>query len=154
MTCFLQAVFYAGCINMKRTKRSHCPIAFALDIFGDKWSLLVLRDLLFKGKSHYSEFLDAEEGVSTNILSERLARLECESLIAKARDQTNRRQFIYRPTPKGLDLLPAILEISLWSAKYDPRTAAPPAEMKRIREKREDVIREVKSRFSGSPNKS
>ena len=139
---------------MKRTKRSHCPIAFALDIFGDKWSLLVLRDLLFKGKSHYSEFLDAEEGVSTNILSERLTRLECEGLIAKTRDQTNRRQFIYSPTPKGLDLLPAILEISLWSAEYDPSTAAPPGEMKRIREKREDVIREVKSRFTSSPSKS
>jgi len=61
MTSFLQAVFYAGGTDMKRTWRSHCPIAFALDIIGDKWSLLVLRDLFFKGKSRYSQFLEAEE---------------------------------------------------------------------------------------------
>jgi DNA-binding HxlR family transcriptional regulator len=139
---------------MKRTRRSHCPIAFALDIFGDKWSLLVLRDLLFKSKSRYSEFLAAEEGISTNILSERLARLECEGLITKARDKTNRRQFVYTPTLKGLDLLPAILEISLWSAKYDPKTAAPPAVIKRIREEREDFMREVKSQFAKPLNRS
>src|SRR6266536_437853 len=107
---------------MSRPKRSHCPIAFALDIFGDKWSLLVLRDLLFKDKRRYGEFLAADEGISTNILSERLARLEAEGLISKSRDKTNRRQFIYAPTQKGLDLLPAILEISLWSAKNDPKT--------------------------------
>lgn len=139
---------------MKRSKRSHCPIAFALDIFGDKWSLLVLRDLLFKGKTRYSEFLAAEEEISTNILSERLARLECEGLITKSRDTTNRRQFIYAPTPKGLDLLPAILEISLWSAKHDPKTAAPPALMRRIQENREDFIREIRSRFTKSSKES
>jgi len=77
-------------------------------------------------------------------------RLECKGLITKARDKTNRRQFIYTPTPKGLDLLPAMLEISLWSAKYDPKTAAPPALMKRIREEREDFIREVKNHFNKS----
>jgi DNA-binding HxlR family transcriptional regulator len=131
--------------------RSHCPIAFALDIFGDKWSLLLLRDLLFKEKRHYSELLAAEEGISTNILSERLARLEAEGLISKSRDQTNQRQFIYSPTPKGLDLLPAILEISLWSAKYDPKTAAPPAVMRRIRADRDGFIRELTARFA-NPN--
>ncbi len=133
---------------MKRTQRSHCPIAFALDIIGDKWSLLVLRDLLFKGRTRYSEFIEAEEGISTNILSERLARLEREGLITKARDKTNRRQFIYTPTPKGLDLLPAILEISLWSAKYDPKTAAPPEVMRRIRADREGFVREIRGQFS------
>ncbi len=135
---------------MKRSKRSHCPIAFALDIFGDKWSLLLLRDLLFKNKRHYSELLAAEEGISTNILSERLARLEAEGLIAKSRDKTNRRQFIYSPTQKGLDLLPALLEISLWSAKYDPKTAAPPALMRRIRADRDGFIRELEASLTKS----
>lgn len=114
----------------------------------------MLRDLLFKGKTRYSEFLAAEEEISTNILSERLARLECEGLITKSRDTTNRRQFIYAPTPKGLDLLPAILEISLWSAKHDPKTAAPPALMRRIQENREDFIREIRSRFTKSSKES
>ena len=136
---------------MKKPKRSHCPIAFALDIFGDTWSLLVLRDLFFKGKKRYSEFLAAEEGIATNVLSERLARLEAEGLITKSRDKENRRQYIYAPTPKGLDLLPAILEICCWSAKYDSKTAAPPALMRRIREDREGFIREVMKQFS-NPN--
>jgi DNA-binding HxlR family transcriptional regulator len=128
---------------MSRSKRSHCPIAFALDTFGDTWSLLLLRDLLLKDRRRYGEFLAAEEGISTNILSERLTRLEREGLITKARDKTNRRQFIYAPTQKGMDLLPALLEISLWSAKYDPKTAAPPSVMRRIRADRDGFIREL-----------
>ncbi len=135
---------------MKCLKRSHCPIAFALDIFGDRWSLLVLRDLLFKGKRRYSEFMASEERISTNILSERLERLEGEGLITKSRDKTNRRQFIYAPTQKSFDLLPAILELSCWSAKYDPKTAAPPALMRRIRNDREGFIREITARFTKS----
>lgn len=139
---------------MSRSKRSHCPIAFALDIFGDKWSLLVLRDLLFKDKRRYGEFLAAEEGISTNILSERLARLEAEGLITKAQDEENRRQYIYAPTQKGLDLLPAILEISCWSAKYDPKTAAPPSVMRRIRADRDGFIRELATRFTNPTSKT
>lgn len=135
---------------MSRPKRSHCPVAFALDIFGDKWSLLLLRDLLFNSKRRFVEFLASEEGISTNILSERLVRLEAEGLISKSRDRTNRRQFIYSPTQKGLDLLPAILELSLWSAKYDPKTAAPPAVMRRIRADREGFIRELTAPFGNS----
>lgn len=152
--CFLQVVSYTGGTDMSRSKRSHCPIAFALDIFGDKWSLLLLRDLLFKDKRRFVEFLAAEEAISTNILSERLARLEAEGLVTKSRDQTNQRQFIYSPTPKGLDLLPAILEIILWSAKHDPKTAAPPAVMRRIRADRDGFIRELASRFSKTNTKS
>jgi DNA-binding HxlR family transcriptional regulator len=135
---------------MKSLKRSHCPIAFALDIFGDRWSLLVVRDLLFKGKRRYSEFLASEEAVSTNILSERLVRLEREGLITKSRDATNRRQFIYAPTRKCLDLLPAILELSCWSAKYDPQTAAPPALMRRIRNDGDGFIKEIIAQFPKS----
>jgi DNA-binding HxlR family transcriptional regulator len=136
--------------DMKSLKRTHCPITFALDIFGDRWSLLVLRDLLFKGKRHYNEFLESEEGISTNILSERLTRLGAEGLITKSRDETNRRQFIYAPTQKSFDLLPAILEISCWSAKYDPKTAAPPELMRRIRRDRAGFIHEIVARISKS----
>jgi DNA-binding HxlR family transcriptional regulator len=142
-------MFYDGRADMSRLKRSHCPIAFALDIFGDKWSLLVLRDLLLKGKRRYGELLASEEAIATNILSERLSRLEAEGLITKSRDKTNRRQFIYSPTQKGLDLLPALLEISLWSANYDPQTAAPPSVMRRIRTDRDGFIRELKANLAG-----
>jgi len=133
---------------MSPSKRSHCLISFALDIFGDKWSLLVLRDLLFKDKQRFGELLAAEERISTNILAERLAQLEAEGLITKSRDKTNRRQYVYAPTPKALDLLPALLEISIWSAKYDPKTAAPPALMRRNRADRNGFIRELVARLT------
>jgi len=132
---------------MAQLPRSHCPIAFALDTFGDKWSLLVLRDLLFMGKRHYHEFLASEEGISTNILADRLRRLDAAGLIAKVRDQKNRRQYVYRPTQKGLDLLPIILEIVHWSAKYDSQTAAPPSFIRRLRNDREGLIREIAAKF-------
>lgn len=132
---------------MKRPCRSHCPIAIALDVFGDKWSLLVLRDLLFMGKRRYNEFLASEEGISTNILAERLRRLEAEGLVTKARDGSNRRQFVYAPTRKSLDLLPVLLEIIRWSAKYDPETAAPPAFTRRLRTDREGLMRDIVNRF-------
>jgi len=132
---------------MKRPCRSHCPIAFALDTFGDKWSLLVLRDLLFMGKRHYHEFLASEEGISTNILADRLKRLEADGLIVKVRDQKNRRQYVYRPTQKGLDLLPITLEIIRWSAKHDSQTAAPPSFIRRLRRDREGLISEITAKF-------
>lgn len=105
---------------MKGKCRSHCPIAFALEIFGDRWTLLVLRDLLFKGKKRYKEFLASEEEIATNVLAERLRRLEREGLVTRLRPPGGGRQFVYRPTAKALDLLPVLLEISVWSAKYDP----------------------------------
>lgn len=137
---------------MKRSRRSRCPIAFALDIFGDKWSLLLLRDLLFKGKRHFRELLAAEEGIATNILAERLARLEAEGLIAKVPDPENGRQYIYSPAPKGLDLIPALLEIILWSARHDAQTAAPPAVIRRIRDDRNGFIGEVVANFKAPLN--
>ena len=112
--------------GVQRPRRSHCPIAYALDLFGDKWSLLVLRDLLLMGKRRYNEFLASEEGISTNILAERLRRLEAAELVKKSLVGNNRRQCVYTPTRKALDLLPVLREIIRWSARHDPRTAAPP----------------------------
>lgn len=132
---------------MKRPCRSHCPIAFALDLFGDKWSLLVLRDLLFMGKRRYNEFLASEERISTNILAERLRRLEAEGLVTKSHDRRDHRQVAYVPTRKSLDLLPILLEIIRWSAKHDPKTAAPPAFIRRLRKDREGLIRDIVNRF-------
>ncbi len=132
---------------MSRPCRSHCPIAYALDLFGDKWSLLVLRDLLFRGKRRYNEFLASEEKISTNILAERLRRLEAKGLVTKSRDLGNRRQYVYAPTRKGLDVLPLMLEIIRWSATHDPQTAAPPAFIRRLRNNREGLMRNIVNRF-------
>ena len=125
----------------------NCPIFFSLEIFGDKWSLLILRDILLLDKCHYNNFLDSEEGISTNILADRLKKLEREDIISKKIDPDNKKQFIYSPTKKCLDLLPIILEIALWGAKYDPDTKAPPKEIAKIRKNRKEYIQNIRGKF-------
>lgn len=100
--------------------RSSCPISFSLDVLGDKWTLLILRDLVFAGKATYSEFLQSEEKVATNILANRLAALESQGFISKQVAADKKSKFTYRLTDKGLDLLPLLIEITLWGAKYSP----------------------------------
>jgi DNA-binding HxlR family transcriptional regulator len=106
-------------------RRSDCPISCALDLFGDKWSLLVIRDVLLRGKSRYREFLASEEGIATNILADRLARLEAAGLIQRTSDDPHTGKQEYHPTTKGKDLIPLLLEIMAWSAKHDPQAAVP-----------------------------
>lgn len=100
--------------------RSTCPISFSLDALGDKWTLLILRDLVFAGKSTYGEFLQSAEKMATNILADRLATLELQGFVSKQVAADKKSKFTYRLTEKGLDLLPLLLEITLWGAKYSP----------------------------------
>lgn len=108
-----------------KCRGSGCPFVFAGDIFGDRWSLLVIRDMLFFGKRRFSDLAASDEQIATNILTDRLKKLEAAGLIRRRRDPGNRRQVIYRLTDKGKDLLPAMLEIVRWSAKHDPETGVP-----------------------------
>ncbi|MEP2988556.1 MAG: helix-turn-helix domain-containing protein [Parasphingorhabdus sp.] len=105
--------------------RSNCPINFVLETFGDKWTLLIVRDLMFKDKRTYGDFLESEEKISTNILADRLKRLEEHGIIAKSVSPQNQSSFIYSFTEKGLELLPIMLEITAWSAKHDTTTNTP-----------------------------
>ncbi len=131
---------------MKRTdRRSDCPINFALETFGDAWSLLVLRDLMFTDRRTYSAFLDAEEAIATNILAARLQQLQEHGLI---RRRGAGRGGAYALTEKALDLLPAMLELIAWSAKYDRRTAAPPSFVARIRSDRDGLVGELREALS------
>lgn len=132
---------------MKHSRRSDCPISFALDLFGDKWTLLILRDLIFKDKSYYQDFIDAGEGISTNILAERLERLKNEGLIQSTPDKENARKIIYSPTSKALDLIPTLLEIIEWSAKYDSKTGAPQEFLKMLKKDRKALARQIRSKF-------
>jgi DNA-binding HxlR family transcriptional regulator len=109
-----------------RKKRSHCPINFGLEIFGDRWTLLILRDLLLRGRRHFQELLSAEEGIASNILTERLKRLEQLGLISRRSNPDDRRRYVYAPTDKGQTLVPVLLEIAAWGATHDPDTGAPP----------------------------
>lgn len=104
-----------------RKYRSECPMNFALETFGDSWSLLIARDIAFWGKRTFGEFLRSKEGIATNILSARLARLEKEGILTKTRHATDKRKDIYSLTEKGLDLVPIMLELGAWSSMYDPR---------------------------------
>lgn len=110
---------------MKRTgRRSDCPINFALQTFGDAWSLLVIRDLMFTERTTYTDFLNAEERAATNVLAARLRQLQAAGVVRK---RGKGRGAPYALTAKGLDLLPVMLELISWSARYDRRTAAPRA---------------------------
>src|SRR3989344_8470546 len=131
-------------MRKKPQRRSDCPISFALDTFGDKWSLLILRDLLFSGKSSYGEFLNSEEGIATNILADRLQILEHAGIITKAQDPTVKTKIIYSLTEKGIDLLPKLIEIILWSAKYDPKTATPRRLVTQGRKDREKLMKQIR----------
>jgi DNA-binding HxlR family transcriptional regulator len=108
----------------KKDVRSHCSVNYGLEIFGDKWSLLIVRDIVFAGKKTYGEFLKSEEGIATNILASRLAFLEEQGILSKAPSSADRRKDLYTLTEKGLDLIPILLDIIIWSAKHDPKSNA------------------------------
>lgn len=135
-------------IVKKVKRRSDCPINFALEIFGDKWTLLVVRDLMFRDKMNYGDFLQSEEKIATNILADRLETLECAGIVKKSPDQKNKTKYIYSLTDKGLDLAPVLLEIVLWSAKYDPKTAAPKEFVAEARNHRERLIKRVRANIA------
>jgi DNA-binding HxlR family transcriptional regulator len=122
--------------------KSHCPINFALEIFGDKWTLLIIRDLLFYGKKYYGDFINSEEGISTSILADRLNLLEREGFVQKQDDEEHGSKYVYQPTQKAIDLMPMLLEMILWSAKYDPDTAAPKEFIARLKRNKTGVINE------------
>lgn len=107
-----------------KTKRSDCPISIALETLGDAWSLLIVRDLMFKGRKTFKEFLEAEEGIASNVLTDRLQRLEASGLISRRADPDDARRNVYRLTDIGINLAPMLLETVLWSARHF-ETAAP-----------------------------
>ena len=131
------------CAGKKR--RSKCPVTFALDRIGDKWSLLIVRDLMFRGKETYGDFLNSGDGIATNVLADRLKCLETEGIIEKTRDLENRRRYLYRLTGKGLDLAPVLLEMIRWSARYDADTGTPKAFLERLENDMDGLIAEVRS---------
>ena len=98
--------------------RSHCPTNYGLEHFGDKWSLLIVRDLMFKGKRHYNEFFESDERVSTSVLGDRLKSLEERGIISRSKDDIKKSRIKYSLTKKGIALLPLMVEIIVWSGEY------------------------------------
>jgi DNA-binding HxlR family transcriptional regulator len=130
---------------MKHTyqKRSDCPINFALEVFGDPWSLLIIRDIVYFGKKTYGEFLGSEEGMATNILASRLAHLEQQGILVKQLSEQDRRKEEYALTEKGLDLIPVLVDMANWSAEHDPQTAAPATWIALMKADREKMIQRI-----------
>lgn len=142
---------------MKRTdSKSHCPVNFALETFGDAWSLLIVRDIVFWGKRTYGEFLSSGEGIATNVLAARLAHLEQKGILSKGAHETDKRKEVYSLTEKGLGLIPILLEMSGWSSEHDPQTTAPKQFVAAVYADREkmfklvqDTVRQGGSLFGG-----
>ena len=127
--------------------RSGCPISLSLEIFGDRWSLLIVRDIMFKGRSTFRDFADGGEGIATNVLADRLVRLETAGLIDRQQDPRDGRRVTYRLTPKGWDLAPMIVELVIWAARHED-TEAPPATIRQMRANRARFIAELKKQRS------
>lgn len=133
---------------MKLKKRkSDCPIHFGLELFGDKWTLLIIRDLMFKGKHYFGDFVNSEEKIATNLLTDRLTLLEQEGVIAKFKDENHKQKIIYKLTPKGIDLMPVLVEIIMWSAKYVKHSAVEKEFVKSYNKNREALLLQITSRL-------
>ena len=133
-------------------RRSACPVEFALDVFGDRWTLLIIRDMLFMGKRHFREFRESAEGIAANILSDRLKRLVAHGILEGREDPRNRRQIVYSLTAKGRDLVPTILEMIRWGAKYDVNSVFPLEMLERIESDRDQYGAELLARLDTSTN--
>jgi DNA-binding HxlR family transcriptional regulator len=127
------------------TLRSQCPISLALDVIGDRWSLLIVRDLMFAGKRHYRELLRSDEGISSNILAERLARLVDAGILSRTGDPTHKQKAIYSLTPMGIDLLPTVAQLGIWGRKYLPVTAETGAQAEHLEKGGPSLLRKLQA---------
>jgi DNA-binding HxlR family transcriptional regulator len=122
-------------------KRSDCPISCSLDIWGDKWSLLIIRDLMAAKECTYGDFLKSTEHIATNILAARLLSLEENGLIEKLDHPDSKAKVLYRLTRKGIDLLPIMIEINLWAEKYFSLPEENKAMLKEVKKDRAGFIK-------------
>jgi len=127
------------------SRRSDCPIARALDFVGDKWTLVVLRDIIMARRRYFQELLAGNEAIASNILASRLKQLEAAGMITRRRDPAQARRVIYEPTGKALDLLPVMIELIRWGMKHDPSATAPAHLMRRLAEDRDGFIADMRA---------
>ncbi len=126
-------------------KRSECPISCSLDVWGDKWSLLIIRDLMFSKQCTYGDFLKSDEKIATNILAARLLMLEENGIISKLNHPDSKAKVLYKLTLKGIDLLPLMIEINLWADKYSKLPEGRKAILEEIKKDKEGFIKNQKS---------
>lgn len=129
----------------KHILRSDCPINFLLETLGDKWTLLIIRDLVFEGKKFYKDFLSSKEGIATNILSKRLKSLEDSGIIQSSVYEKQRTMKVYSLSDKGTDLIPVMLEILVWSASHGQNLKVSQEFTEKIKSDRNKILEAVKS---------
>jgi len=108
---------------MREDSRSTCPISLSLEVFGDRWSLLIIRDIVFAGKRHFREFLASDEHVSTRVLTDRLSTLVAQGILAKSDDPDHKQKAIYSLTEKGIALVPVLAQIGIWGRHFQPASS-------------------------------
>ena len=133
-------------VKHKNKRRSGCPVSLSLETFGDRWSLLIIRDLMVRGFRTFKDFQESGEGIATNILAERLQRLEDAGIISSEVDESDNRRLNYRLTEKGIDLAPVMLELLIWGARHEQAGAAT-AMIQAMAKNREQVLKEVRRRW-------
>jgi DNA-binding HxlR family transcriptional regulator len=149
VTCILQVSSdkVSGVPGKPKSKpRSGCPVSISLERFGDRWSLLVIRDLMVRGFRTFKEFQESGEGIATNILADRLHKLEGAGIITAEVERTDGRRVNYRLTEKGIDLAPVMLELLIWAARHED-TGLSCALIGNMEKNREQVIAEVRRRW-------
>jgi DNA-binding HxlR family transcriptional regulator len=122
-------------------------VSVSLEILGDRWSLLIIRDLMVRGYHTFKEFEGAGEGIASNILADRLRKLKRAGIVDFERDAADRRQLNYRLTEKGIDLAPVLLDLLIWGARHE-ETGAPCAVTENMAANREQVLAETRRRWA------
>lgn len=130
----------------KRKRRSGCPVSLSLELFGDRWSLLIIRDLMVRGLRTFKEFQQSGEGIATNILADRLRKLAAAGILTAEAGEVDSRRVIYRLTEKGIDLAPVLLELLIWGARHEP-TRVPCAYIEQLEKHRAEMLAEVRRRW-------
>ena len=130
----------------KPNHRSGCPVSSSLEVLGDRWSLLIVRDLMVRGFRHFKQFQESGEGIATNILADRLRRLESFGIVTRESDENDARSVNYRLTEKGIDLAPALLELLIWGSRHE-YCEAPCTIIERMANNRDQILAEVRRRW-------
>lgn len=130
----------------RRDNRSLCFLNVSLEIFGHRWTPLIVRDLMLKGRHTFREFLDGGENIASNVLTDRLTRLAAYGIVERRPNARDGRSYIYRLTEKGIQLAPVLLDMILWAARHE-ETAAPSSEMRRMERERDACLAEIRARW-------
>lgn len=133
--------------RLKAKRRSGCPVSISLELFGDRWSLLIVRDMMVRGLRTFKDFGESGEGIATNILADRLKKLEAAEIVVSAVEGSDGRRVNYHLTEKGIDLAPLLLELLIWGARHEA-TAAPCAVIDHMEKNRSEILAEARRRWA------